>query len=347
MTRGIKQLIYGAGFLVFFSLIVFGVYAAAFRVMPTCSDTRQNGDETGIDCGGGCVPCAQKYAQDIEVDSIVKFAAGDERTVVAAYLKNPNDEVGFRDVVYTVTAKDASGEVVATASDHIFMYDRSSKIGRYVVATLDTGLNDIADMTIAFSAPELAGKEEFVEPQVNIKRSSTDLVGVKTVTEPSYVFTKDLTLNATGDDVKKLEEFLYKKQFLKQFADGVFDTSTKLAVTEYQKAKKITPANGIFNIKTRTQVNAEMDRVTRVIAEPNGSVTISGAVKNDDLAAVRKIVITGLLYDTMGIQLGGSKTELSDMESTEERTFKILFPKDIPLERIDATRTRLFVDAIK
>lgn len=347
MTRGIKQLIYGAGFLVFFSGIIYGVYAATFRAMPTCSDTRQNGNETGIDCGGGCVPCAQKYAQEIGTDSIVKFAAGGERTVVVAYLKNPNDDVGFRDVVYTITATNGRGETVATASDRIFMYDRSSKIGRYVVATLDVALSDIADMKIAFSSPQLVGKEEFVEPRVNIKRSATDVVGVKTLTEPSYVFTKDLAVNATGDDVKKLEDFLYKKQFLRQFADGVFDTDTKVALTEYQKAKKITPANGSFNAKTRAQVNAEMERITRIVAEPNGSVSINGNVKNDDLAAARKIVITGLLYDTMGVQLGGSKTELSDMESTDERTFKILFPKDIPLERIDATRTRLFVDAIK
>ena len=26
-------------------------------VLPTCNDGIQNGDETGIDCGGSCGPC--------------------------------------------------------------------------------------------------------------------------------------------------------------------------------------------------------------------------------------------------------------------------------------------------
>jgi hypothetical protein len=30
--------------------------------LPTCTDGKQNGDETGIDCGGSCAPCAQKVS---------------------------------------------------------------------------------------------------------------------------------------------------------------------------------------------------------------------------------------------------------------------------------------------
>lgn len=347
MSRGLKQFIYGAGFLLFFSAIIFGVYALVLRPAPTCFDAKQNGAETGVDCGGGCAPCGQKYARDIEVDSTITFSSGDARTVVVAYLKNPNDDFGFRDVIYTITAKDGNGETLDMISDHMFMYDRSAKIGRYVVATIDAATKDISDLEMTFAEPQVVPMQEFVEPNVAIKRSTTDITGLKKVTEPSYVFKRDLGMKTAGEDVKKLEEFLQQKQLFKKLPDGTFDLDTKLAVTAYQRSKKISPASGIFDARTRTKVNAEVDRVTKLVVQPDGAVSISGNVKNDDITGATKVMITGLLYDATGIQIGGSKTELDNVQAAEERTFKILFPKTVPLDRVDATKTRLFVDSIK
>jgi len=333
--------------LAFWGAIIFSGYVLLFRSMPTCFDARQNGTETGIDCGGGCAPCGQKYAQDIGVDSIARFAAGDTRTVVVAYLENPNREFGFKDVTYTITATDKNGMTIKASSDHIFLYDRSSKIGRYVVATIDAGIEEIDDLVMTFSAPEVVAREDFIEPRVNIKRSSTDVVGVRIVTEPLYVFTKDLAMKATGEDVQKLEEFLYKKQFFMKLSDETFDLDTKIALTAYQKANNISPESGIFDAETRTNVNADIERVTKAIISPDGSVSINGNIKNDDISDASKVVITGLLYDAMGIQVGGSKTELDNLRGAEERIFKILFPKTVPIDRVDTSKTRLYVDSIK
>lgn len=333
--------------MLFFSGVIFGVYLLMFKAPPTCSDAKQNGMETGIDCGGGCAPCGQKYAQNIEVSSVVKFPFGSARTVIVIYLKNPNDDFGFRDVIYTIEAKDASGEATGMVNGHMFMYDRSAKIGRYIVATIDVPIENIADTSITFSAPQVVPKDEFIEPRVSIKRSSTDIVGLRKITEPSYVFVKDLAMKATGDDVKKLEEFLYQKQFFKKLADSTFDLDTKLALIDYQKARRISPASGIFDAKTRAKVNAEVDRVTKLVVQPESSVSISGNVKNDDIKGASKVVITGLLYDSMGVQLGGSKTELDELSAAEERIFKIVFPKTTEIDRVDTTRTRLFVDSIQ
>ena len=347
MSRGLKQLVYGAGFLLFFSGIVFGVYSLVFKAAPTCFDAKQNGAETGIDCGGGCAPCGQKYAQDIEAGSIVRFPSGDARTVVLAYLKNPNDNFGVRDVIYTVTAKNASGETLGTVSDHTFLYDRTSKGGRYLIATIAGATKDIADVTVTFSEPQVVAKEEFVEPKISLQRSSTDIVGLRKVTEPVFVFAHDLGMKSTGDEVKKLEEFLYQKQFFKKLPDGAFDLDTKLALTTYQKARKIAPANGIFDARTRAKVNAEVDRVTKFVVEPNGGVTIGGTVKNDDIISASKVVITGLLYDATGVIVGASKTELNDMQAATEKAFKIVFPATVPIDKIDTTKTKVFVDSIK
>lgn len=347
MNRGLKQFVYGAGFLLFFSGVMFGVYSLVFKAAPTCFDAKQNGTETGVDCGGGCAPCGQKYARDIEVDSMVTFSSGDTRTVVVAYLKNPNDDFGFRDVIYTITAKDGSGATIGTASDHAFLYDRASKGGSYLIATIGAAKENIADISIVFTEPQVAAREDFIEPKVSVQRSTTDIVGLKKVTEPLFVFTRDLGMKTTGDEVQKLEEFLYQKQFLKKLPNGAFDLDTKLALTDYQKARKIAPANGIFDARTRTRVNAEIDRVTKFVIESNGSVTIGGTIKNNDIVNASRVVVTGLLYDATGIMIGGSKTEINDMQAAEEQAFKIVFPKTVPIDKIDTTRTRVFVDSIK
>lgn len=346
MGSGLKQFIYGAGFLLFFSAVIFGIYALMFRSSPTCFDGRQNGEETGIDCGGGCMPCAQKYAQGITVGDVFRFAS-DGKVVVVAAINNPNDDYGFKRVTYTMKALDANGQAIASASDHAFVYDRKTKGDRYLVDTLDAPEGSVANVTIDFSEPQVVSREEFSEPNVNINRSSTDIVGLKKITEPVYVFTRNLRMKATGADVQKLEEFLRQRQFLKRSPGGTFDTATRAAVIAYQKSRKIIPATGEFGTATRKRVNAEVDRVTKLVVEPGGGVSINGDVKNSDIIGASKVVVTGLLFDASGSIVGGSKTELDAVDATEERTFKILFPKTVPIDRVDTTKTRLFVDSIK
>jgi len=346
MSSRLKQVIYGVGFLLVFSAVAFGVYALLFRPAPTCFDGRRNGNETGIDCGGGCVPCAQKYAQALIVGAVRTFASNG-KTVVIAAINNPNDDYGIREVAYTINALDEGGQTVASATGNTFIYDRRTKGDRYIVGTLDVHGGSVASVAVEFSEPQVVPRMEFVEPNVNIQRSSTDIVGLKKTTEPVYVFTRTIDAKTAGDEVKKLEEFLQQKQFLKKLPDGTFDADTKAALVAYQKARNITPASGLFGPLTRAKVNAEMERVTKVTISPDGEVSINGTIKNNDIIDASRVVITGLLYDASGSMVGGSKTELDRVDATEERVFKILFPKTVPLDLVDTIKTRVFVDAIK
>jgi len=346
MSSRLKQVIYGAGFLLFFSAVLFGVYALMFRSAPTCFDNKQNGEETGVDCGGICAPCAQKYAQAPIVGTTRTFESNG-KTVVVAAINNPNDDYGFNDMRYVMQAFDVSGQVIASTGGHAFIYDRKTKGERYLVDTLDVSGESVAGVAVEFFEPQVVSRMEFVEPKVSVKRSSTDIVGLKKTTEPIYIFTRTIDAKTTGDEVKKLEEFLWQKQFLKKLPDGTFDADTKAALVAYQKARSITPASGLFGPLTRAKVNAEVERVTKVTIEPGGEVSISGTIKNADIIDASEVVITGLLYDASGVMVGGSKTELDAVYAAEERPFKMLFPKAVPLDRIDTTKTRVFVDAIK
>ncbi len=62
-----------------------------FQVQPTCFDTKQDGDETGVDCGGSCTTLCSSQ-------SLPLIAKGDPRVLrvststyeVVAYVQNPN-----------------------------------------------------------------------------------------------------------------------------------------------------------------------------------------------------------------------------------------------------------------
>ncbi len=85
-----------------------------------------------------------------------------------------------------------------------------------------------------------------------------------TIHEPTYKFTRDLTLASQGEDVKKLQEFLNTHGFILATTGngspgketGYFGNLTQNALIKYQLANNITPSVGYFGIITRNLVNA-------------------------------------------------------------------------------------------
>jgi hypothetical protein len=85
-----------------------------------------------------------------------------------------------------------------------------------------------------------------------------------TTTPPaaSFVFTRDLSLWMTGNDVKALQEFLISEasgpaagRLKAHGVSQVFGILTYNALVEFQKKAGITPASGYFGPKTRADVN--------------------------------------------------------------------------------------------
>lgn len=83
-------------------------------------------------------------------------------------------------------------------------------------------------------------------------------------TGPSFVFTRDLTIGSTGNDVKALQHYLNTNGFsLRASGSGslgeettYFGSATQNALARYQKKFGITPSIGYFGPKTRAYVNA-------------------------------------------------------------------------------------------
>lgn len=99
----IALIVGGIVFLVFFQ----------FAEEATCFDDKKNQEETDIDCGGPCMPCALKNPKEISVfwSKFVSFSPG--AFDAAAYLKNPNEFLGASEVSYQFELVDKIGAVVA------------------------------------------------------------------------------------------------------------------------------------------------------------------------------------------------------------------------------------------
>lgn len=82
---------------------------AIFYETPTCFDQKQNGSETGIDCGGSCTTVCSAQAAPARV-VFARALQQSGRTDLIAYLENPNTDAYAKDAeaVIDVYGQDGS-----------------------------------------------------------------------------------------------------------------------------------------------------------------------------------------------------------------------------------------------
>ena len=109
-----RRIIIGAVLAVVVLLIAAIVGFLVFSKAPSCTDNRQNGGETGIDCGG---PCARACSADT-LAPVISFAralrVSDSRTDLIATIGNPNRTFAAKNVPFTASFHDANGEEIGT-----------------------------------------------------------------------------------------------------------------------------------------------------------------------------------------------------------------------------------------
>lgn len=101
MTWALKRQIFYIGVLVLF-ILVFGflIISPSFRKAPTCTDGKQNGNETGIDCGGSCARACISQVDQIYVLWARAFKVVPGRYNAVAYLSNHNKDTAVEKISY-------------------------------------------------------------------------------------------------------------------------------------------------------------------------------------------------------------------------------------------------------
>lgn len=116
-----RQLKYFSGFMLIIALIVFAfIYPMIFK-KPTCNDGKQNGEETGIDCGGKCsVVCKEETVAPVIIWSRAFKVIGNNYNLVA-YVENRNKTAAAYEATYEFRAYDANNKFIGRKEGKTFI----------------------------------------------------------------------------------------------------------------------------------------------------------------------------------------------------------------------------------
>ncbi len=161
---------YGFVYLVVLSGIGFLIYSFFIQPAPTCVDQRQNGKETGIDCGGDCVPCEIQALQPLAISKPLLFH-NQNKIALLAELANTNLAYGSDQIRYRVNVYDQSNQVVTTFTNATFIYNGETKV--IVETGIENRDNRIVRAEVIIEDTRWKSKSEWVQPQSTIGRLET------------------------------------------------------------------------------------------------------------------------------------------------------------------------------
>jgi hypothetical protein len=95
-----RQLLYIAIFIAFFAVVGFIMVYPHLKQVPTCTDGKQDGDETGVDCGGSCPLACASQMSPISILWARTFEVVPGRYNAVAYLDNHNKDAAVENITY-------------------------------------------------------------------------------------------------------------------------------------------------------------------------------------------------------------------------------------------------------
>lgn len=167
-----KQLMYGGSFLTVVFLFVAVFYFIFLKSAPTCFDNKQNQNETGVDCGGICIPCDLKYTLPLE-NIWIKYFSANNKAVLTAQIKNPNLNYGADYFSYSFKIYDKNKNEIKTIERKSFIYDYDIK---YLIEITDIDYSAIGSVSLDFFDVVWKSKKELKKPKIIIREKVTKAV---------------------------------------------------------------------------------------------------------------------------------------------------------------------------
>ncbi len=126
--RDQKKIIIGLVYAAIFLLILIPVI---FKLIPndSCSDGKQNQDESGTDCGGVCPnKCEIKLASGLVFkDTGITETGVANKYDIYSEIQNPNEDYGSSSFDYTFNLKDENGNILTKRDGRGFIFPKENK----------------------------------------------------------------------------------------------------------------------------------------------------------------------------------------------------------------------------
>ncbi|MEZ4156387.1 MAG: FxLYD domain-containing protein [Candidatus Paceibacterota bacterium] len=172
--RIIKQLIYGALYLLVLLGVGFLIYQATLKPAPSCTDGKKNQDETGIDCGGSCQDCAINTLKELTASGAIAIPAQDsERSSIYISLENPNASYGATEVNIEVTVERKSGAAL-NLSEQTFIYPSERK--GVLIPNISVAASDIVSISAVVTERQWQPIESFARPKYEVRNQEVVVV---------------------------------------------------------------------------------------------------------------------------------------------------------------------------
>jgi hypothetical protein len=186
--------------ILFVTVLVLIIFALTYNLIfkkPTCFDSKQNGTETGIDCGGSCSLMCKEDTEEPVVLWSRAFPVVNNNFNLVAYVENRNKNSG-----------------VVTANYEFRIYDSDNKLlGRRQGTTFIPPNQQFAVFQPRFDAGQSVLKSvtfEFTSPLVWVKKDTTLQtlpIYVKDILLDNNKDTPTLSATITNDSIYDIQEF--------------------------------------------------------------------------------------------------------------------------------------------
>lgn len=144
-----RQFKYLSGLFIFIALVVFAFsYKLIFKA-PTCQDGKQNGEETGLDCGGKCsLMCASEVTAPVVIWSRA-FNIVDSSYNLVALVDNRNKNSGVVKAGYEFRIYDTNNKLIGRRQGETFIPPNQ----QFAIfeSRFDAGKSEIRSVSFEFS----------------------------------------------------------------------------------------------------------------------------------------------------------------------------------------------------
>ena len=116
-----RQILYATIVIAVVGGILYLIIAPYFNQPPTCMDKKQNGTETGVDCGGTCPISCTFQLDEISVIWTRAFKVVDGRYNAVAYIENHNPTNVINKITYRFRFADKDNVYVGKREGETFI----------------------------------------------------------------------------------------------------------------------------------------------------------------------------------------------------------------------------------
>lgn len=192
-----RQFKYFSGLVFFVGLVAFAfLYPIIFKT-PTCFDLKQNGTETGVDCGGSCSLMCKADVSDPVVLWSRAFPVINSNYNLVAYVENRNKNAGIISASYEFRVYDSNNKLLGRREGKTFIPPNQ----QFAVfeSRFDVGQSQVKSVSF-----------EFLSPLVWIKKAPT--LQILPIHVSNIIFddnkdTPNLSAVITNDSIYDLPEF--------------------------------------------------------------------------------------------------------------------------------------------